>query len=262
MNIRLIDENTYERLDDNGVQVGQVGVTQEMRDGARTKHMKLETYIRKVVEKVTTEAPLAAVPVEGETVVVVPPHEHDLDERYALSEHEHDYAPAVHYHDHTHDEFLVLKDALEEESRVRFKADQQAEAKYSSHMHPELAQAFHTHADIIELLNVLNNRVTSVAATIPTETQPHQHNDILQALETIRSEVTSIRNQVTGAENRAEENIRRAEDKLRLEMQDIQPKGDYAMKADLDALTKRKAEWVELSRQTVDGKLRIVLEEA
>jgi hypothetical protein len=258
MKIDLLDDNTYALFNDKGEQVKQAPITQQMRDEAKRKRRSIRALIAEA-EKVKVDKPLA-VQVEGETVVVVPPHEHEFDERYAAAEHDHPLKE--HDHPHSHPELSTFKLAIEQESRSRYQADQEQEARYKAHMHPELAQAFHTHEDIYATLNVINGRITLVEGRIPTEAPAHQHGDINEAISALRSEVTSLRGVIAGLETRFDEALSRASSALRSEMQDIQPKGDYATKADLESLTKRKGQFILLSDQEVNGKHRWTLEEA
>jgi hypothetical protein len=253
----VLGDNNYELFNDKGEQVKQAPITQQMRDEAKRKRRSIRAIIAEA-EKVKVEKPLS-VQVEGETVVVVPPHEHEFDERYAAAGHEHPLKE--HEHQHTHPEFATHKTAIEQESRYRLEADQVIEKKLAEHAHPEYAQAFHSHEDVYANLNALSKGIADVRAAIPTETPPHAHTDLVEAIAMLRSENTSLRAIIASLETRFEEALSRAMASLRGEMQDIQPKGDYATKADLESLTKRKGEFVLLSSQEVNGKTRWALEE-
>jgi hypothetical protein len=259
MKVKLLDENTYELLNDKGEQVQQGPVLEEWKQEARTlKKARVDVVAMKLNASVATTVERTS-EVKGRAAQA--PHEHP-EYLSALPEHEHPYAPADHAHPHTHDEFAMFKAAIEAESQNRFQADKAMEAKYSVHVHPELAQAFHTHEDIYASLNVIRGMVTTVEASIPKEIQPHQHNDTADAISVLRSEITSLRGMVSSLETRLLEAVDKATWKLKADLEDSQPKGDYVTREEFGSLTKRKAEYVELSRQNVNGRNRITLEEA
>lgn len=265
MKIDLLNENTYALYDDKGEQVEQGPVTDEHRSAARIKawtgsKSQRARLLRAVgrSKAIQVEVQPIALDIGGEMA-----EEPEMDDRYAEAEHEHDYAPGEHEHPHTHDDFARLSEALTEESRLRFKADSDLEAKYKSHLHPELAQVYHVHSDIYETFNVINNRITAVEASVPKETQAHQHNDLHERLNLITSEVTSLRNMFTGLENRIQEGIDNMVAAFNARVETLQPKGDFITRDEYNPLTqgKRKYRVKVVSQQNVDGKQHMNLEE-
>lgn len=264
MNIKLLDENTYERLNDKGEQIGQVSITQEMRDEAKKRRMGIDRYISSVLEKVRIERPILSQPVEGEEVTVVPAHEHEYDERYSAFDHGHDY----HDHDyaapdHGHDEFLLFKNAIEAESQHRYEADSNTHALLADHKHPELAQTFHTHDDVYASLNVLRGMVTAVEASIPKEIQPHIHNDLVEAINLIRSELHGLRQEVTSLGSRIDAEALTTRALIDQRTEDLQPKGAYLTREEMnpDTLHKRTYRVKVKSKQNVSGDDFMTLEE-
>ena len=262
MKIDLLDVNTYALFDDKGVEIEKGAILPEWREKQRSQKKGLRAVIAEA-KKVKVSQPLA-VQVEGETVVVVPVHEHEYDERYSSSEHEHDYAATGHNHGtHSHDEFSLFKAAIEAESRDRYKGDQQAEAKYRNHLHPELAQAFHTHEDIYATFNVINQRITAAEGRIPTEILPHQHNDLLEAINLLRSEVQGLRREVGSLGNKVEAEDTAIRALIETRIADCQPKGEYVTREEMNPLTQHKRAYrVKVkSQQNVDGSTFMNLEE-
>lgn len=259
MNINLINDDTYEVLDDDGVQIEQGSVTQDMRDRARAKKWSVRRLIAED-KKVRIDRPVL-VAVGSEEVAIVPDHDHEFDDRYAPAEHEHD-LPS-HEHPHSHDEFMVLKQAIEEESRNRYSADDGLKHAFDEHKHPEYAQTFHAHDDVYASLNVLRGMVTAVEARIPTEMQPHQHNDVIEALNLLRSEVHGIRQELNSLGNRIDAEALTTRSLIAQASEDLQPKGDYLTRDEINPLTQSKRVYrVKVrSRQNVDGDEHMTLED-
>lgn len=241
MKIDLLDDNTY-ALYDGDTQVKQAPITQEMRDEARIKKWTgSESQVRRLkavigrIEAVIVESPIStAVEVDGQTVIVVPAHEHPIDDRYAEAEHDHAYSALDHDHGtHSHDEFLLIRTAIEEESRTRYKADQEQEGRYKVHAHPELAPAFHQHADVYASLNVINERITTVEASIPKDVQAHVHNDVIEAINLLRAEMHGLRGEVSSLGHRLDAEDRALLSLLDARVSELQPKGDYATREEL-----------------------------
>lgn len=232
MNIRLLDENTYELLNDAGEQVQQGPVLDEWKQEARSlKKARVDVVAAKLGASVATTVERTA---DVRPRAGSHPHEHP-EYLSALPEHDHDdrYAPAVHEHPHEHPEINLLRMGIEEESRTRYKADQEQEARYKNHLHPELAQAFHTHEDIYASLNILRGMVSAVEGLIPKETQPHVHNDLVESINLLRSEMHGLRAEVNSLSSRldAEDDALRALIESRIS--EVQPKGDYATRDEL-----------------------------
>lgn len=259
MKVNLINDDTYEVLNDKGEQIEQGAITQEMKDRAKTKRWSVRRLIADD-KKIRVERPLS-VTVDGETVIVVPTHEHEFDDRYAVFDHAH--ALQEHDHNHTHDEFLTFKNAIEAESRNRFGADDGLKKSLDEHKHPENAQTFHTHDDVYASLNVLRGMVTAVDARIPTEIQPHQHNDNLEQLNLLRSEMHGVRQELNSLSNRIDAEAIATRALIAQNAEDLQPKGDYLTREEINPLTQSKRTYrVKVrSEQSVDGERHMTLEE-
>lgn len=162
--------------------------------------------------------------------------------------------------------------------RINVDAQQrQLDSHSHPHVHPDflnevmtLRQQFaevreHGHSDLANALDLLGRKLEiesqHVHDPIPQEAFVHQHADLHERLNQISAEQTNLRNLLSQFSDQIANLNIGLTTAIQNAVEALQPKGDYVTQEKLDALTKRKGEYIVLSTQDVNGKRRHVMEE-
>lgn len=257
MEVRLLDAERYEVLDEAGIQVQQGAILSDWRIEASRRHRHVVEVIAEEL-KLPPRAAQRTAEVRELKVGELPAHEHP---QYLAAMPEHEHPLLVHDHAHTHAEFDEIRGDQQTHGLTMAQGFRVIETKLVDHKHPEKADVDHWHPNTFSAeINVLR---LAVEALQDAPLAPHAHEGMDAKIATLRTQIGDLADRTTLKLAELQTQIVDGLAAIREDMK--QPHVHEYVSLDLynEHLTAvgRRRNLQELSRQEVNGKLRLVIEE-